>query len=168
MIAHGRPDWDREGLAAMMLIDEDTGMDTRLPAPWHLWLVGSLAVLWNGFGAMDYVLTHMGNEAYLSQMTEAQRNLFTNMPLWAEAGWAVAIWASVIGSALLLMRSKHAEQAFLASLVGMAVSFTHNLVVANGAEIMGMAGVIMTGVIVIIAVALYFYARSLARRGVLG
>lgn len=152
----------------MMLIDEDTGMDTRLAAPWHLWLVGVLAVVWNGFGSMDFVLTQTANEAYLAQMSEAQRDFYRRMPFWAGIGWAVAICSSLIGSILLLVRSKFAEMAFLVALVGMAVAFTRNLVLANGMEILGVAGVAMTGVVAIIAIALYFYARSLMRRGCLG
>jgi hypothetical protein len=37
-------------------------MNSPIPAPnivtpWHLWLVGVLALLWNSFGAFDYVMT---------------------------------------------------------------------------------------------------------------
>lgn len=149
----------------MMLIDEDTGM--RTPAPRHLWLIGGLSLLWNSFGALDYILTQTQNQDYLAQLTPEQLELYTGMPFWATAAWAVAIWASVAGSLLLLFRSRFAAHAFLLSLAGMALSFFHNIVLANGAAVMGAVGLLFTGAIIIIAVGLYLYARRMARREIL-
>ena len=139
----------------------------RAPTPWHVWLVGALAVLWNGFGALDYVMTQTQNADYLAQMTPEQTALFTGMPIWATAAWAIAIWSSVAGSVLLLFRNRFAVQAFLLAIAGMAISFYHNLVLESGADIMGTPGVIMTAIIVAIAIALWAYARWLRRHGVI-
>ncbi len=27
----------------------------RAPTPWHLWLIALAALLWNGFGALNYL-----------------------------------------------------------------------------------------------------------------
>jgi hypothetical protein len=70
------------------------------------------------------------------------------------AAWAAGVWAAFIGSVLLLLRSRFAVVAFIASLVGMAVSFSHNLA-AGSLELMGgPVYLIMTAVIVVIGVAL--------------
>lgn len=31
----------------------------RVATPWHLWVVGVVAVLWNAFGCWDYTMTHL-------------------------------------------------------------------------------------------------------------
>ncbi|MEO0817434.1 MAG: hypothetical protein AAFX86_09010 [Pseudomonadota bacterium] len=142
----------------MMLIDEDTGMKPE--TPWHVWVIGCLAVLWNAGGAWNYVATQTRSLA----MADEVRAFYDAMPIWAEAAWAIAIWSSVVGSVLLLFRSKYAAPAFLTSLVAMAISFFHNIVLSNALELMPAAGyLIFTGLIVVIAVGLYLYARWLAK-----
>lgn len=46
-------------------------------APLHLWVVGVLALVWNLIGAMDYVMTQMRNENYMSAFTPEQLDFFT-------------------------------------------------------------------------------------------
>lgn len=146
----------------MMLIDEDTGMKTE--TPWHVWVVGVLALLWNAGGAFDYVMTQTKNAGYTASFSDAQWAFFDTMPLWAEAAWTVAIWTSVIGSALILFRSKYAEPVFLASLIAMTISFFHNIVLSNALELMPGAGyLVFTGLIFVIAIGLYVYARWMTR-----
>ncbi|MEM1105352.1 MAG: hypothetical protein AAGH87_03105 [Pseudomonadota bacterium] len=140
----------------MMLIDEDTGM--KPGTPWHVWWVGALATLWNAGGAWNYIAVQTRALA----MSEPVRTFYDEMPLWAEAAWTVAIWASVAGSVLILARSRYAAPCFLASLAAMAISFFHNIALANGAEIAGGAGYLaFTALIVVIAIGLYLYARWL-------
>ncbi|MEM9738758.1 MAG: hypothetical protein AAF829_02745 [Pseudomonadota bacterium] len=142
----------------MMLIDEDTGM--KADTPWHIWVVGVLACLWNGFGAWNYIAT----QTRTLEMEAAIRAFYDAMPIWAEAAWTIAIWASVIGSVLILFRSKYAAPVFLISLCAMAISFFHNIVLSNALELMPADGyLIFTALIVAIAVGLYVYARWLAK-----
>jgi len=35
-------------------------------APWHLWLVGIMGLLWDSMGAFDYLMTQTQNESYMS------------------------------------------------------------------------------------------------------
>ena len=94
-------------------------VQARTPA--HVWIVGVLATLWNAFGAFDYVMTQTGNEAYLSQFTAEERAFFDSFPAWMEAFWALGVWGALIGSLLLLVRSRYAVHAFGISLVGIVV-----------------------------------------------
>ncbi|MEL6754436.1 MAG: hypothetical protein AAFO57_10450 [Pseudomonadota bacterium] len=142
----------------MMMIDEDTGMKPE--TPWHVWLVGTLAVIWNAGGAYDYIMTQTRNAAYTASFSDEQWAFFDTMPIWAEAAWAIAIWTSVIGSVLILLRSKYAAPVFLTSLIAMSISFFHNIVLSNALELMPAAGyVAFTVLIFVIAVGLYLYAR---------
>ncbi|MDX1460175.1 MAG: hypothetical protein R3348_03890 [Xanthomonadales bacterium] len=136
-------------------------------APVHLWVVGVLALLWNAMGAFDYSATHLRMDAYMSQFTAAQLEYFYGFPAWAVAGWAVAVWAGLVGSIGLLMRKAWSVWMFGASVAGMIVTTIYNFGMSNGAEIMGTAAVWFSVAIWVIALFLFFYARSMAARGIL-
>ena len=93
--------------------------------PGHLWAVGIVSLLWNAFGAFDYVMTKLRDPGYMAAFTPEQQQIFYSFPLWANVGWALGVWGSVLGSILLLMRSRHAVTAFLLSLVGLALSIIY-------------------------------------------
>ena len=112
----------------------DAGTHTT---PRHVWVVGGIALLWNAFGAMDYVMTQTKNEAYMSSFTPEQLEFFYGFPAWVVAAWAIAVWGGVVGSVLLLVRKRFAVQAFLASLIGMVITTFHNYVLSSGFEVAG-------------------------------
>ncbi len=85
------------------MADEIETAVERPKTPVWFWIVGVVALIWNGFGAVDYTLTQMGNEAYLSAFTEEQLAFYLGFPLWYEAVWALAVWSAMLGSAALLI-----------------------------------------------------------------
>lgn len=140
--------------------------DTR--APWHLWVVGIAALLWNAVGALDYVMTQTRNAQYMAGFTAEQLAFFYGLPAWTVAAWAIGVWGGVLGSLLLLLRKSLAVWVFLASLVGVVLTTLQNYVLSNGMEVMGGPGaVVFTAVIFLVAVALYAYARAMTTRRVL-
>ena len=134
--------------------------------PWHLWVVGVLALLWNGYGGYDYVMTQTNNAAYLAQFTTEQRAYFDSFPLWMEAVWAIGVWGGVLGAVLLLLRSKWAFQAFLASLIAFAVSVVYGQM-SGGSAVMGTTGTVFSAVIFVLGLIFGMYSRMMARKGVL-
>ncbi|MEH6699658.1 MAG: hypothetical protein V7672_13215 [Brevundimonas sp.] len=134
--------------------------------PWHLWAVGVVALLWNSFGGFDYVMTQTQNAGYLAQFTEEQRAYFQSFPMWMEAVWAIGVWGGVLASVLLLLRSKWAFPAFLASLVAFAISVVYGQMSGAG-DIMGSMGMIFSAVIFLLGLGFVIYSRTMARRGVL-
>lgn len=145
--------------------------DATTPAiktPWHLWVVGAVSLLWNAVGALDFTMTQTKNASYMGQFSAEQLEYFYGFPLWAVIAWGIATWGSIVGSLLLLLRRTFAERVFLVVLVAMAVTFTYNFLLSDGLKIMGGVGpAIFTGVIIVIGVLLWFYARAMSRRGVL-
>ena len=139
-------------------------MTTR--TPWHLWVVGAVALLWNGYGGYDYVMTQTNNAAYLAQFTAEQRAYFDSYPMWMEADWAIGVWCGVLGAVLLLLRSKWAFHAFLASLIAFAVSVVYGQM-SEGAALMGTTGVIFSAAIFLLGLAFVMYSRMMTRKGVL-
>jgi hypothetical protein len=141
-------------------------VQARTPA--HVWIVGVLATLWNSFGAFDYVMTQTANEAYLAQFTAEERAFFDSFPTWMEAFWALGVWGALIGSLLLLVRSRYALHAFGLSIVGIVVGIGYQYLGMEAPESLTTGAMaVMPWVILAIGVALFVYARNQAARGVL-
>ena len=150
-------------------------MEHAMPArtPAHLWIVGLLSLLWNGFGGYDYVMTRLRNMDYLTSMmpgTDANAVLayIDSFPLYAQVGWGLGVWGGVAGSILLLMRSRWAAMAFALSLIGSVLGLGYQLANPGGPASMheGVGGVIPY-VIIAVALALVLYARAMERKGLL-
>ena len=139
----------------------------NVKAPVHLWIIGIVSLLWNALGVFDYLATKMRLEFYMSQFTPEQLDYFYAFPAWMVAAWAVAVWGDLLGSVALLLRKAWAVWLFGAGVLGLAVSSVYNFVLTNGLEIMGSEAGMFTLVIWIIALFLFFYALSMAKRGVL-
>jgi hypothetical protein len=95
----------------------------RTPA--HLWVVGILSLVWNCLGAYDYLMSHMRNADYLAKMgvdPAVMLAYMDAMPMYAKIGWGLGVWLGLLGSVLLLMRSRYAVHAFALSLLGMVLS----------------------------------------------
>jgi len=138
-------------------------------APWHLWLIGIVSLVWNGFGAADYVMTQIQLETYMLQFTDAQRAYFTSFPSWVQGSWAMAVWLSVLGSFLLLVQSRYAAACFGLALLFMGATFVYNFILAEVSmiQIAGSGALWFSLSIVIVAMLLWYYARAMRRRGVL-
>ena len=139
----------------------------------HLWIVGVLALLWNGFGGYDYLMTRMRNTDYLAAMMptvdpNAMLAWVDAFPIWAQFGWGLGVWGGLLGAILLLMRNRWAVPVFAASLVGAVLGLGYQIVAAPplaGAE--GAMNDIMPFVIILVALALFLYARAMRAKGVL-
>jgi hypothetical protein len=143
-------------------------MATLARAPVHLWIVGILALLWNAYGAFDYVMSQIQDAAYLAQFSDADRLYFAAFPGWAVAAWALGVWGGVAGSLLLLARSRHAEFAFGLSLVGLLVATIYqHVLAAMPADLKTGAMVAITVAIWAVATGLFVYAHRMRARGLL-
>ena len=146
-------------------------VSARTPA--HLWIVGILATLWNAFGAYDYVMTRMRDTDYLAGMMpgvdpNTVLSWIDAFPIWAQFGWALGVWAGLLGSVLLLARSRWAVWAFALSFVGALLGLGYQI--AGAPPLPGAEGVmfeIMPLVIILIAAALLLYAWNMHKKGVL-
>lgn len=138
-------------------------------APTHLWVVGILSLLWNAMGAYDYTMTHLGGEEYLTRGGFGPEVVayFAALPVWATAAWALGVWGAVIGSVLLLLRSRYAVWAFALSLAGVVVMTARALADPYPAEMASPAMTAFEWIIKIVAVLLLWYAWRMRERGVL-
>lgn len=141
--------------------------EQSVKTPRQLWVIGAIAVLWNAMGAFDYTATHLRLEWYMSAFTPEQLEYFYGFPAWAVAAWALGVWGSFVGSIALLLRKSWAVWSFGVSIAGLVCTTLYNFVLTDGAAIMGSDAVAFTAIIWAIALFLFFYARAMAKRGVL-
>ncbi len=150
-------------------------MATAVPmrTPMHLWIVGALSLLWNAFGAYDYLMTRMRNTDYLASAMpgvdpQAALAWVDGFPIYAQIGWGLGVWCGLAGALLLLIRNRWAVWAFGLSLFGGILGLGYQIVAApplSGAE--GFMFDVMPYVIILVAVGLYAYARAMEKKGVL-
>ncbi len=136
-------------------------------APWHLWVVGILSLCWNGYGAYDYVMSVSLNANYLGNYPPEMTGIIKAFPLWVTSTWAIGVWASVIGSLLLLIRSRHAATAFLVSILGALVTFVYDFTLKLPPSLDTTMSRVLPLVVVILIVAQWYYARRMEHAGVL-
>ena len=142
-------------------------------APMHLWIVGLLALLWNGFGCLDYFMTRTRGAAWIEQMMHTDQGAaimayIDSFPVWASFGWGLGVWMGLAGSVLLLMRHRLAVPAFALSLIGAVLGMAYQPTNPPGIpELEGGINAIMPYVIIALALALFLYARAQRARGVL-
>jgi len=141
--------------------------ENAVKTPIHLWIIGIVALLWNAGGAFDYSATQFQAEFYMSQFTQEQLDYFYGFPPWMDAAWAIGVWGSFLGSIGLLMRKSWAVWLFGASIFGLAISTVYNFALSDGIEAMGSGAAMFTVVIWVIVLLLFFYARAMAKKGVL-
>ncbi len=145
----------------------DERVVTEQRTPWHLWVIGIVALLWNLFGAYDYLMTQTENAAYMSRFTAEQLEYWYGFPTWVVAAWAIAVWGGVLGAMLLLLKKRLAAPVFLVSFLAMVLTSIHNFLLSDGVAVMGGAAVAFSAVIFLFALGLWLYARAMARQGVL-
>ncbi|WP_336978224.1 hypothetical protein [Brevundimonas nasdae] len=146
-------------------------MIETVKTPWHLWLVGVLSLLWNGFGAFDFIQTTTRGEAYMraAGFDDAMVAYYEAMPGWMYVPWTLGVWGAVIGSVMLLLRRRWAVPAFGLSLLGALISMIYGKLIGPPPpappELAAMSW--MPIVILLIAILLFGYAFNMRKRGVL-
>lgn len=137
--------------------------------PWHLWLVGTIGVLWSSMGVISFMLTQMNVEAVMSGFPPEQRAYFSSFPLWSDASWAIGVLGGLTGCLLLLLRNRLAFHVLLASLIGTAISSLGGLFFLGGMAVMRETDALgLTMFPVVVAAILVSYAGAMSKKGVLG
>ena len=142
--------------------------------PMHLWIVGGVATLWNAFGCYDYLMTRMRNTDYIAAAMpgvdpNAALAWVDAFPLYAQIGWGLGVWMGLAGSVLLLMRHRWAVWAYGLSLVGAVLGLGYQIALAPplaGAHETALMKAVPY-IVILVAIALFLYARGQEKKGVL-
>lgn len=143
--------------------------DAPAKTPWHLWLVGVIAVLFNSIGVFDFVMSMAQGSAYMAKagMTPEQVAHYQSMPPWMTVVWAVGVLGAFAASILLLLRRKLAFPMFVLSLAAFLVNLLYTYVLTNGGAVMGRQMAVTSAVIASLLALFGVYARSMSARRVL-
>lgn len=129
------------------------------------WIISILALLWNLMGVWAYIdHVTMTSETLLSKPIEEQA-LYTNVPAWATAAFAIAVWGSTLGSILLLIRKSWATPVFVIAFAGIIVQMIHQLFISKSIEVYGPGGAVMPVMIILIGAFLIWYSRNATEKG---
>lgn len=135
-------------------------------APWQLWAIGAIAVVWNAYGGYDYFMSKTQGDAYMtaSGMTPEQIAYYHAMPAWMTAVWAVGVWGALLGSVLLLLRNRFAVPVFIASLAAFVLSVVYQRLISPMPG-MGSAMLVLQGVILAGCIFFVWYSMRARSRG---
>jgi len=148
----------------------DIMSDTRATkTPWHLWVVSVVAILFNGIGVYDYVMSKTQGAAYMQSagMSPAAIAHYTTLPFWMNCVWAIGVWGAMLASILLLLKNKLAAPIFLVSLAAFLLSLVYHYVISGAGDLMGTAGHVSSAIITLLLVMFIFYAQAMGKRGIL-
>ncbi len=137
---------------------------TNKPPIWF-WIVSVLALLWNGAGVNAYIQQAYNTESHRAMYTAEQLEMVNNMPSWATAAFAIAVFGGLLGCIALLLRKKWAKSIFLLSLIGIIVQHIYNLFISKAMEVYGPGAVIMPIMVLIVGILLIFLAKKGIAKG---
>jgi hypothetical protein len=143
--------------------------ERTIKTPWHLWLVGVVAVLFNSIGVFDFVMSMTQGDAYMTGagMTPEQIAHYQQMPAWMTVDWAIGVFGALAGSVLILLRNKLAWLVLAVSLAAFLLSLVYTYALTDGGKIMGPQMAITSAVIAGLLAFFVWYAWWMTRRGVL-
>ena len=140
--------------------------DGKVKVPVWYWIVSVVALLWNLMGAMAYL-----SQAYMSDEVKAalpaeRVELMENMPAWATAAFAFAVWGGVLGCLGLLLRKKWAKPVLVVSLIGILIQMGYSFFMTNAVEVYGtVEGVVMPIIVIVIGIGLVLFSKSALNKG---
>lgn len=140
-------------------------MTTSTKPATSFWIISIVALVWNLLGVMAYLMHVTMTPETLQAMSEQEQALYINTPVWANAAFAVAVWFSVLGCVLLLLRKKLAMPVFVIAFAGIVVQMIHSLFISKSMEVYGPGGMIMPIMVMVLGVYLIWYSRNATAKG---
>lgn len=125
------------------------------------WVVGVVALLWNGMGVNYYLQSAFKTEAYTSQLNEAQMTLMESLPAWYTALFAIAVFSGIIAAIALLMKKKIAVPLFILSFITALINQVYWLFGTDAVTIFSdQMPYVMPSLVIIISAFLIWYSKK--------
>ncbi|NCP01598.1 MAG: hypothetical protein GW822_01295 [Sphingomonadales bacterium] len=129
-------------------------MTDKAKAPIWFWLVGVVALLWNGLGVLAYLQQVTMSAAEFAALPELQQDLLSTQPLWVTAAFAIAVFAGFVASICWLLQKRVTVRLFLLSLLAVIVQFSSYFIIDGYMEFISGQGWIMPVLILLLAAGL--------------
>ena len=143
----------------------------RAATPWWFWVISIFLVLWNLMGLWDYYNSMTLNEGYLMEMGEdigaGMIAFLEAMPIWAKTVWGIAIFSSMGGALLLLVKKALAFKVFVLAFVMMVLSFCYQFFVGEMPAVPTWVHV-FTVILWVVSIFQIWFSRRMIANGILG
>lgn len=133
-------------------------------SPWHLYVVGIVAFLWYAMGAATIQMAQL---ALLPGLDAGEIAYYAAKPIWLVAATAIGTYGSVLGSVLLLMRSRVADPVFALSLFSIMVANILELADGTSRAYANDGAALVTLIVAVGGLAVWSYTYAMVRNGVL-
>jgi hypothetical protein len=132
-----------------------------------LWfrLLAILGLLWNLIGVAMYLQKVGMFGDPLAGLNEAELALAASVPAWVTAVFALAVFTGLAGSIALVMSNRLSRLLLLLSLAMVLAQCAWIVFMSDAMEVHGLAGIGMSGLIVVIAAGLVGLANTGLRNG---
>lgn len=144
----------------------DIAMDGTAPAkaPWHLWVVGVLSLLWNVGGAWTYIQAQSGAPM---DMDANEIAYFAAQAPWFVAVTDVAVVAPLLGALVLLLRSRWAVHLYGLSVAAIVITTAYDVAAGTALLLNDQGWLILDCITFGLAILQWLYSWAMRRRGVL-
>ncbi len=136
----------------------------RRKTPWHVWVVGSLALVWNASGAYTIMMAQAGR---LPNVSADEAAYYAAQPFWFAIATDIALVAAVAAAVALLLRNRSAVWLFAISVLAIVVTNGYDLAAGTSRVLVDRGALVVTAIIVILAVLQLLYALAMSKRAVL-
>ncbi len=132
------------------------------------WIIGVVALIWNGMGVNAYLQQAFKTETYSADLSADQIVLIDGLPAWMTALFAIAVFAGVIGAIALLMRKKIAALLLCISFATATIQQLYWLFGTDAADVFIDKNVYLMPILVIVVAAfLAWYSHDQKKKGIL-
>lgn len=142
-------------------------MSEERKMPIWFWVIGMVALLWNGIGVAAYIGQVTMSTSDFGALPELQRKLLIDQPFWHSAMFPLAVLSGFLGAVVLLLRKRIAIRLFLLSLIAVLVQIAGYFILDGYLEFIATQNLVRPILIPIIALGLLLFARYCDGKGLL-
>lgn len=144
--------------------DIAAGQPAPRKAPWHLWVVGGLSLLWNAAGSWTIMSAQSGAPM---DMDAAEIAYYAAQPAWLAAVTDIALVTALLAAVALLLRSRWAERLYALSIIAIAIALASDISRGTALLLQSQEWLVLESVTSGLAIAQWLYALAMRKRGVL-
>ena len=133
-------------------------------APWHLWVVGTLSLLWNTSGAYTIMSAQSGA---IMDMDPPEVAYYAAQAPWFVAVTDLVLISAILAAIALLLRSRWAVHLYGLSIAGIVVTSIYDIAAGTALLLQDQGWLILSCVTTGLAIAQLAYAVVMRGRGVL-
>lgn len=135
----------------------------------RLRVLGTIFGFFSLVGAYDYFMIVTHNTEYFEYLAygEKQITYFTNYPIVLTLLLTLSVWGAVVGSILLLRRSRWAVQAFGTAFFSQLVLDIYTFTLRHRWDVLGARLGIQDIIILFLTLGMLLYALSLHKKGII-